>query len=344
MANISNLSLGDGFFVDLTEYTRVDKENITVTTKLHIKSKEKSTKDLQKFVNRVVKEYSSYIEDLNNDKIYHFIYKDKRDNRLNFSSTVISDKSDPRNMNFETFDHIHNEHKETLISDMDRLNDVEYYRRNGIKRKKGYLFHGDTGCGKTYTVMAMANKGWRHILEVPMARVKSDDELEEIVNITTINGVSFKKDQLIILFDEIDCGTNAPKKREDFDQTSDGDTKKDHEDGLSLGTILSRLDGIGSYNGILFIATTNCKNSLDPALYRHGRLDPYFFTHSRKEDIIGIIEKTYGIKLSKKQQAGIPDRDKGISPSSMKKYIQDYERDLDGLLGFLKRYRNSINT
>ena len=32
------------------------------------------------------------------------------------------------------------------------------------------------------------------------------------------------------------------------------------DDELNLGTILSRTDGIGNYNGLIIVATTNCKD------------------------------------------------------------------------------------
>jgi DNA replication protein DnaC len=40
---------------------------------------------------------------------------------------------------------------------MEQINNLDYYRRTGMKRKKSYLFYGRSGCGKTAFVMAMAN-------------------------------------------------------------------------------------------------------------------------------------------------------------------------------------------
>lgn len=375
LANCVEFDLKNGMFIDLTTTTPPAQQGVQAAAKgapqggvssmikMCLKSKTKTAGEIKEFVELCIADYKKHVESINKNKIYHFIYKKKNDDRLDFSSTVISDLDDPNNMNFETFDHVFNEHKSTIIADMDRLNDVNYYRRNGIKRKKGYLFYGNTGCGKTYSVMAMANKSKRHIIEVPMSRVKTNDELEEIVNLTMINKVAFTKEEVIILFDEIDCGTDSLKKREGFEDAAPEEPEEPEEpvskpvlpigfilpepkkekskssfsssDKLSLGTVLSRLDGIGSYNGILFIATTNCITSLDPAIYRHGRLDPYFFTHLRRIDMVGMIEKSFGATLSKKQTAKLPDRNRKISPSSLKKYIQDYENNLQGLLDFV---------
>ena len=61
------------------------------------------------------------------------------------------------------------------------------------------------------------------------------------------------------------------------------------KDKICLGTILSRLDGVGSYNGVIIIATTNCIDKISPAVYRHGRLNPMLYDHMRKEDIEEMI-------------------------------------------------------
>ena len=112
----------------------------------------------------------------------------------------------------------------------------------------------------------MALEDNRHILEIPMSRIKTNAELEEILNISEINGIKIKKDELIILFDEIDSGTDSVNKRAFENNNSDSEKEesekpeKEHkllttliktqeclnkklDDELNLGTILSRTDG-----------------------------------------------------------------------------------------------------
>lgn len=59
---------------------------------------------------------------------------------------------------------MHNEHTQMFINDINKLKDIEYYKEHGLKRKKGYLFHGEPGCGKTSTVVAIALYDERHIV------------------------------------------------------------------------------------------------------------------------------------------------------------------------------------
>ena len=39
------------------------------------------------------------------------------------------------------------------------------------------------GCGKTSAVIAMANYGKRHIIEIPMSRIKTNGDIEEILSL-----------------------------------------------------------------------------------------------------------------------------------------------------------------
>jgi SpoVK/Ycf46/Vps4 family AAA+-type ATPase len=245
------------------------------------------------------------------------------------------------------------------MKSINRLKDIEYYKRTGMKRKIGYLFYGPPGCGKTSHVVAMANYDNSHIIEIPMSRVKKNKEIESILNISSINGITIEKEKLIIFFDEIDQAGKALAKREGEKTEEEKENKEESntkdlmlmsllssksdnanifdkkDDQLNLGCVLSRLDGIGNYNGLKIIAATNCKDKLSPALYRHGRLTPMFFDYCRKEDIINMIEHYYQIKLSEEQKTKIPDKSHQISPATIRKYLEDYEEDSKGLINYL---------
>ena len=41
---------------------------------------------------------------------------------------------------FRTFSNLESEHNTMLIKDINRLKDLEYYKKTGNRRKKGYLF------------------------------------------------------------------------------------------------------------------------------------------------------------------------------------------------------------
>ncbi len=327
-----------------------DKSNCLVWKVSLIINSKIGVDNITEFVNKCIIEYDNYIDEINKNKIYHFIFqgKDDKNEKYIWKKSLLSDLLDDNNKNFESFDNIFSVNKESIINDVKRLKDLNYYKETGAKRKKGYLFYGPPGCGKTSTVIAIANYDKRHIIEIPMSRIKTNADIEEILNINNIDGINFKKEEIILLFDEIDTGFDAVQIREhensDVSEENVKDTilksflSKDTEpinkDKICLGSILSRLDGVGSYNGVIIIATTNCIKKLSPAIYRHGRLNPIYFDYMRKQDIKEMIENYYSIKLNEDQILNIPDIDKKIAPSSLLHYME--KNKIDDLLNYIK--------
>lgn len=179
-------------------------------------------------------------------------------------------------------------------------------------------------------VSEMAKYGKRHIIEIPFSIIKSRDELLKLMNMTKINNISFKKDEIVILFDEIDIGMqhisrdgntyteSEPAPLIDAAAlcgTCDTAPKSVSNTKLQLDVVLSQLDGISNYDGLIIVATTNNKEKLDPALYRELRLTPIEFLQLRKEDVRLIIERFWGCMLPDKKAAAIADR--VYSPSKL---------------------------
>jgi len=367
--NKFNIKINNDIFLDFLTH-RIDTKtennnqsggsNISWKVSLKIKSKTLSCLELKEFVDKCMEEFDTYEKNKTKDKIFHFIFQkfDSEKDKLQFSQNIFTDLKNESDSSFETFNSLFSEHKEYIINSVKRLKDVSYFKRTGSKRKLGFLFHGSPGCGKTAHVSAIANFDKRHILEVPMSRVKTNRELEEIINLTQINNVTFKKEELIIFFDEIDQANKTLQQRDGEQKENDNDKENNDElknlllknikskntseqisqqnDELNLGNILSRLDGIGNYNGLIIIAATNCIDKLSPALYRSGRLTALKFDFCRKEDIINMIEFYYQIKLSKDETQSLPDRKHKISPASLKKYMEENEKNYKELLIKLK--------
>jgi DNA replication protein DnaC len=328
-----------------------------------------SLKEIEDFISAAVVKYKTFMDRRNRNKIYHFIYKGQHsveDEEEPWSAAVLSDLDDPGNTNYETFDTLFTPNKASLLTDLERLKDFDYYKRTGQKRKKGYIFYGPPGCGKTSSVIAMANHDRRHILEIPMSRVKTNGEIEDILNLTSIGGVDFTKEQIILLFDEIDVGSEALKKR-DAERACDvadplsmraafanaptpaallaAAAAAGHQqqpgpikptDSICLGTLLSRLDGVGSYNGVIIVATTNCIDQLSPAIYRHGRLNPVQFDYMNQTDMIKMIEAFYDVALTDEQISRLPTYEHEITPASLRYYMEQNAKSLPRLIDYLR--------
>ena len=332
--------------------------NGSINTKIvmKLKSYKHNVKYIDDFINRCIIEYNDYIDKKTKNRIYHFIYQGKKNDKMIFTSNIISsnDKFISNRKNYETFDNIFHSNKNMIMKDIDRLHDFEYYKRTGMRRKKGYLFYGLPGTGKTSTVMAMSNYDNRHIIEVPYDRIKTNEEFESILSLKRINEIKFHPDNIIILFDELNMknknkSDSESESESDSDSESDSNKNSDSESesgkfkknitkykstNISLTTILSRLDGIGNYNGLIIVATTNNIKYIDEAVYRDGRLSLVQFKLASYEDIVNIIEKYYEISINDDQLTKIKLLDNKISHARIRSKLEYYD-DIDKLLDVL---------
>src|SRR5204863_351749 len=85
---------------------------------------------------------------------------------------------------------------------LDLINNDDKY---GIQYSLGFMFYGSPGCGKTSTIKAIANYTKRHILEIPLSRVKTCAELKNIFYLDEYNNVKIPFEKKIIVFEDIDC-------------------------------------------------------------------------------------------------------------------------------------------
>ena len=364
LGEVSNVHLEDDIYLNLyiDEITNGDnkpdnnsKASINWKITMTLSSYKKSPLELQDYINRCMLQYDNYTTNKNKNKTYHFIYQGKNNGKLSFITKVISDFNNPDLQNYETFDNVFHSNKDLIIKDIDKLKDIDYYKRTGLKRKKGYLFYGKPGTGKTITVMAMSNYDRRHIIEVPLHRVKTNNEFEQILNISQINGIKFNPDNVIIFFDEIDIGTklNRDNMMSHNKSDEDNDTIKSAKmmikaikstseiehtetvDKLNIGTLLTRLDGIGNYAGIIIVGATNDISGVDKALYRDGRLNLLKFDNASIRDLKNIIERYYQIELTKTQFEVIKRLDMKVSHAKIRLKLEHFDT-IDELIDVLK--------
>lgn len=331
--NCNDIQLDDDMHVDIyrtesketqnSEKDKIINNDICAT----LKTKKRNINDIKEKINKMIADYDIYVNNKNKHKIYHFVYQGSNSK---FTQKLLSNFQNDAEKNYETFDCLFSDQKETLIKSIDKLKDIEYFKKTGCKRKMSFLFYGPYGCGKTCHVSALANYSHRHIIEIPLSRVKTNKEFERILNITQINDVSFTNDNIILLFDEIDQLLRNLDKRS-------SKTSEENDD-IHIGFILSRLDGIGNYNGLVVIGTTNYKDKLPPALYRHGRMTPLYFGYLTKKNMQDVIEFNYDMKLTQDQIDKIPE-DKNITPVVIRYYIDLHDKhSVDKLLETLNNY------
>jgi hypothetical protein len=199
----------------------------------------------------------------------------------------------------ELFNSIHNASFENLILGGNLKQDIqddivhflsakETYDNYGIPWKRGILFIGSPGNGKTHAVKALINK-----LQVPCLYVKSlksqyDNPHQSIQQV-------FKRARqtapcLLIL--------------EDLDSLIEGENRS---------FFLNELDGFAANTGIVILATTNFPEKIDPAiLNRPSRFDrKYYFNLPGLQERLAYI-KMWNDKL--KESTGLSEA--GISQAA----------------------------
>lgn len=186
-----------------------------------------------------------------------------------------------------------------------------WYASRGIPLRRGYLFHGPPGTGKTSFSFALAGVFGIDIYVISLQDAGVNEE-----DLATL----FTKlpRRCIVLLEDIDTaglrrdlssesGNSTEGKKEDDKDQRDG--KKKHKkkadssdsesgsevevkpkkrfsrkkdigrkaplalDGISLSGLLNAIDGVASHEGRVLIMTTNKPEALDEALIRPGRVD-----------------------------------------------------------------------
>lgn len=141
--------------------------------------------------------------------------------------------------------------KDELLEDIDRfLNNRKWYSDRNIPYKRGYLFSGNPGNGKTSFTLSLAKRINRMVNFLHLNRM-DDESLKDAFK-------HLESNSLLVI--------------EDIDSAF---TKRDGKDDIkfTFSTLLNCLDGVFSKDDIIVIFTTNHPEMLDNALIRSGRID-----------------------------------------------------------------------
>lgn len=189
-----------------------------------------------------------------------------------------------------------------------------WYANRGIPLRRGYLFHGPPGTGKTSLSFALAGVFGLDIHVISLLEpTLTEDDLSCLFSTLPRRCVVLLEDidtaGLRRPADELEVAERTAKEKDGPSKEESGRTtsndikelakvlKKESEDqkkGISLSGLLNAIDGVASHEGRVLIMTTNIPESLDDALLRPGRVDLQVqFTCSSKDQAKELFIRMY---------------------------------------------------
>ena len=194
--------------------------------------------------------------------------------------------------------------KQSLMDDVREYLDPStpiFYARRGIPYRRGYLFHGPPGTGKTSLSFALAGTFGFELFTVSLKEpFMSEHKLTQLF--------SALPSRCIVLLEDVDTaglekrdGAKPDEQQDDNSQETKskgrGGVRIRNEtrqvgnhtvttptaEGVTLSGLLNAIDGVASQEGRILVMTTNDPESLDGALIRPGRIDmQVYFGHASR--------------------------------------------------------------
>ncbi|KAF2471704.1 P-loop containing nucleoside triphosphate hydrolase protein, partial [Lindgomyces ingoldianus] len=156
--------------------------------------------------------------------------------------------------------------KKALVEDVERYLSPEraqWYANRGIPYRRGYLFHGPPGTGKSSMSLALAGLFNKDLYMLSLSDVESESDLKDLLD-------TVKQTHSIVLLEDID---SARIGRENMTKKKEEEEEAHKKGGISLSGLLNAIDGPNALDGTVLIMTTNNPETLDKALIRNGRID-----------------------------------------------------------------------
>tara|TARA_B100000902_G_scaffold399646_1_gene471558 strand:- start:3868 stop:5514 length:1647 start_codon:yes stop_codon:yes gene_type:complete len=208
-----------------TEKLDDKRSTVTETINIEIFSYILTKKYIEEFLDRLVIEHRKELEEIRHNKKFIYTLVGNKNNSNNDYDEIKNTWEECEFNSTRNFNNMFFDQKKNLL---DKLNFFEknrtWYEYEGHPYTFGIGLHGPPGTGKTSIIKCIANKLNRHIIVIPLSKIKTQAEFSEYFfenryNRYNTDVIGF--DNKIIVFEDIDCMSNIVKQREISDNNSE---------------------------------------------------------------------------------------------------------------------------
>lgn len=207
---------------------KIEIENIQI----EIYSYKYPYKHLTKLLDDITVKYKEKIRHArNNKKFIYTLVGTKNINNEEYSrfNNINKNWSECEFISSRTFNNLFFEDKRILLNKLNFFtNNKEWYDYEGHPWTLGIGLHGPPGTGKTSIIKCIANKLNRHIIVIPLSKIKTQTQFNEYFFEQYYSSKNFKKinfEEKIIVFEDIDCMSEIVKKRKILNDSDSDDTE-----------------------------------------------------------------------------------------------------------------------